>query len=45
MEREGNDFSIGLFLWQVLNVILIVLILYILFKLLKWCLHYFRRSH
>jgi hypothetical protein len=44
MEKEVNDFNEGLFLWQVLNVILIVLVLYFLFKLFKWCLRYFGRS-
>lgn len=44
MEKEVNNFSVGLFLWQVLNVILIVLVLYFLFKLYKWGIRYFSRS-
>lgn len=44
MEKEVNNFSVGLVVWQVLNVILIVLVLYFLFKLFQWCLRYFGRS-
>jgi len=35
MEKVMNDFSVGLFLWQLVMVALLIVIVFFLFKLFK----------
>lgn len=36
MEKQSNNFEIGLFIWQIVNIFVLIFIFYLLYKLFKF---------